>query len=179
MQMTPKLHCASCGRPNKHGPDGADPFLYEGQLWCSWCARISQTNTGSKYVVPPSPGLMVEDPENDPLTAWQDCYSMEPKKRILMKDAKSEIQRAWGMWEGDKRAKDSMFVFLRWLTRYRPYFLTFRSKVDPWKKVRSWLLQYENDQQDFNGPQVAPKAGVCKMSAPSTAFPSELFWLLW
>jgi hypothetical protein len=63
-----------------------------------------------------------------------------------MKDAKSEIQRAWPMWDGDKRAKDSMFVFFRWLTRYRPYFLSFRSKGDPWQKVHSWLIQCELEQ---------------------------------
>jgi hypothetical protein len=145
--MTSNLHCASCGRLNKRGPDGANPILYEGQLWCSWCAKVAHTNTGSKYVIPPSPGLMVEDPEDDPLTAWQDCYPMEPKKRILLKDAKSEIQRAWATWDGDKTAENSMFVFFGWLTRHRPYFLTFRGKGDPWRKVHTWLTEYERENQ--------------------------------
>lgn len=151
--MASKLHCASCGRLNKRGPDGANPFLYEGRLWCSWCAKISHTKTGSKYVALPSPGVMVENPEDDPLVAWQDCYSMEPKKRIPIKNGKSEIQRAWAMWDGDKKAENSMVAFFEWLLRHRPYFLTFVSrkfhrKSDPWSKVLSWLIEYERKQQD-------------------------------
>lgn len=148
MQLARKLHCASCGRPNNRGPNDVNPIPYEGQLWCSWCAKISQTAMGSKYVALPSPGLMVEDLEDDPLVAWQDCYSMEPKKRILQKDAESEIRRAWAMWDGDKTVRNSMFVFFGWLKRHRPYFLTFRGKGDPWRMVHSWLIQHEREQQD-------------------------------
>ena len=146
--MPSKLHCASCGRPDKHGPDGSNPIQYEGRQWCSWCAKISKTNAGTIFVVEPSPALMVGGPEKDPLTAWKDCYSMEPKKRILIKDAKSEIQRAWTMWDGDKSADNPMFVFFGWLMRHRPYFLTFRGKGDPWQKVYRWLIQYERERQD-------------------------------
>jgi hypothetical protein len=147
--MSSDLHCASCGRLNKPRPDGADPVSYMGRLWCAWCAAISQTNTGTIYVAQPSLGLMVEGPKDDPLTAWQDCYSMQPKKRILVRDAKSEIQRAWAIWDGDKTTENSIFVFFGWLSRHRPYFLTFRGKGDPWQKVHSWLIQYEREQQNL------------------------------
>ena len=144
--MVSELHCASCGRPNKPGPDGTEPVSYMGQLWCSRCANISQTDTGTIYIVLPSPGLIVESPEGDPLIAWQDCYSMQPKKRILLKDAKSEIQRAWTLWDGDKTTDNAMSVFFGWLSRHRPYFLTFRSKEDPWQKVHGWLIEYEGEK---------------------------------
>ncbi len=147
--MSSDLHCASCGRPNKPRPDGADPISYMDQLWCSWCAAIFQRNTGTIYVELPSPGLMEGGPKDDPLTSWQDCYSMQPKKRILVKKAKAEIQRAWELWEGDKSGNLSMFTFFGWLSRFRPYFLTFRSKRDPWQKVHSWLIQYEREQQNL------------------------------
>jgi hypothetical protein len=146
--MPSKLHCASCGRPDKRAPDDANPIKYEGQQWCSWCAKISKTSAGTIFIMQPSPGMMVGGPEDDPLIAWKDCYLMQPKRRILLEDAKSEIRRAWAMWEGDKSADNSMFVFFEWLTRHRPYFLTFRSKGDPWQKVHSWLVQYEREQQD-------------------------------
>ena len=68
---------------------------------------------------------------------------MKPKQRILVKDAKREIQRAWAMWDGDKDASESMFTFFLWLQRFRPYFLTFQSTNDPWQKVHAWLLQCE------------------------------------
>jgi hypothetical protein len=91
---------------------------------------------------------MVGGPENDPLTAWQDCYSMEPKERIQIKDAKSEIQRAWAVWDGDKTAEDSMLLFFGWLSQHRPYFLTFRGREDPWRKGYGWLVEYERKQQN-------------------------------
>jgi hypothetical protein len=83
----------------------------------------------------------------DPLVAWGDCYSMKPKKRILVERAKAEIQRAWALWDGDKSSKASMLVFYGWLWRFRPYFLTFRGGGDPWQTVHSWLLQYEDGRQ--------------------------------
>jgi hypothetical protein len=86
---------------------------------------------------------MYDAAEDDPLTAWEDCYEKKPKKRILVRKAKAEIQRAWGLWEEDKSSEISMLAFYGWLTRYRPYFLTFRVKGDPWQTVHSWLIQYE------------------------------------
>jgi hypothetical protein len=91
---------------------------------------------------------MMKGPTDDPLFAWQDCYPMVPKRRIKVKDAKLEIQRAWMMWDGDKSAGQAMFIFYAWLTRYRPYFLTFRCKGDPWQKVHIWLLQYEQVERE-------------------------------
>jgi len=80
----------------------------------------------------------------DPLVAWDDCYSKKPKKRILAKRAKAEIQRAWENWDRDKTNELSMLAFYGWLSRFRPYFLTFRDKGDPWQTVHGWLLEYES-----------------------------------
>jgi hypothetical protein len=91
---------------------------------------------------------MVGSLEDDPLIAWKDCHLMQPKKRILLEDAKSEIQRAWAIWDGDKSAENSMFVFSGWLARHRPYFLTFRAKEDPWRKVHGWLVEHEREDQN-------------------------------
>ena len=86
---------------------------------------------------------MYEGPTIDPLNAWNDCYVMNPKRRIKVDEARREIQRAWAMWDGDKDARESMLMFFGWLHRFRPYFLTFRIRSDPWQRVHSWLLQYE------------------------------------
>ena len=72
---------------------------------------VSETKTGIEYVSMPSPGRMFERKEEDPLSAWEDCYTKKIKKRILVKKAKSEIQRAWELWEEDKSNSESMFVF--------------------------------------------------------------------
>lgn len=141
--MSSNLRCASCGRTDSNGPNGVEVVTYRGMKWCTSCAAIGQTAEGNTFVSPPSPGQMYEGAEDDPLTAWKDCYVTRPKKRILVKDAKKEIQRAWWLWEGNKTSGESMFAFFGWLTRHRPYFLTFRSKGDPWQKVHSWLIQYE------------------------------------
>jgi len=91
---------------------------------------------------------MVEIEMAGSLEAWIDCYEMKPKKKILVKIAKEEIQRAWSMWDGDKTNKNSMFMFYGWLSTYRPYFLTFRGKGDPWQKVHSWLIQCERNTHE-------------------------------
>ena len=90
---------------------------------------------------------MYEGAEDDPINAWEDCYHKEPKKRIPVKKAKAEIQRAWELWEGDKADDLSMFMFFGWLERYRPYFLTFSSNGGPWQTVHSWLIQYEGQKR--------------------------------
>ena len=87
---------------------------------------------------------MVERTDDDPLQAWWDCYKLNPKKRILVNQARREIQRAWELWDGDKTLNMSKFMFFGWLQRHRPYFLTFRGKGDPWQRVHSWLIQYED-----------------------------------
>jgi hypothetical protein len=84
---------------------------------------------------------MSEGPATDPLHAWEDCYVMTPKRRIKVHEAKREIQRAWVMWDGDKSASQSMLMFFGWLSRHRPYFLTFRCSEDHWQRVHSWLIQ--------------------------------------
>jgi hypothetical protein len=72
---------------------------------------------------------------------------MKPRSRIKVSDAKSEIQRAWTLWDGDKKSDVAMFIFFVWLQRHRPYFLTFRTRGDPWQRVHSWLLQHERGGQ--------------------------------
>jgi hypothetical protein len=99
------------------------------------------------FVYLPSPGRMTTAPISDPLTAWKDCYEMKPRSRIKVSDAKSEIQRAWTLWDGDKKSDVAMFIFFGWLQRHRPYFLTFRTRGDPWQRVHSWLLQHERGGQ--------------------------------
>jgi hypothetical protein len=87
---------------------------------------------------------MIEGDDGDPVAAWQDCFSMTPKKRILITKAKAEIQRSWELWDGDKsREVTSMFMFYGWLSRHRPYFLTFRGRGDPWQTIHVWLIQFE------------------------------------
>lgn len=141
--MTANLYCASCGRTDGAGVNGVKTITHEGVKWCTSCAAIGRTPEGINYVSIPSPGRMYEGAEDDPLNAWEDCYSKKPKKRILAKKAKAEIQRAWGLWEGDKSSDLSMLIFFGWLSRHRPYFLTFRGEGDPWQTVHGWLNQYE------------------------------------
>ena len=145
------LYCASCGRVNRKGENCVTTFTYRGATWCESCAAIGQTPDGTKYVSMPSPGRMYEGVNNDPIDAWIDCYQYKPKKRILVKKAKLEIQRAWCLWEGDKSNDISMFLFFGWLKKHRPYFLTFRGKGDPWQTVHSWLLQYEGQKRREGG----------------------------
>lgn len=145
--MKSKLHCPSCGRFDGNSQNCVKTFDYQGNKWCTSCATIKHTSEGS-FISPPSPGLMIEGKENDPLAAWWDCYLMQPKKRILIKKAKEEIQRAWKLWDGDKADDNSMFFFFGWLSRFRPYFLTFRSKGDPWQTVHCWLIQFERNTRN-------------------------------
>jgi len=111
------------------------------------CANIQRTPGGTEFVPSTSPGRIVNVNRNDPLEAWIDCYEMKPKHRTLKEQAKKEIQRAWQLWDGDKRQDIAMFQFFCWLRRHRPYFLTFRVKGDPWQTVHSWLIQYEDKNQ--------------------------------
>lgn len=141
--MASNLYCASCGRTDGEGINGVEVVTCNGVKWCASCAVIGKIAGGPIYVLTPSPGRMYEGAKDDSLNAWEDCYSKKPKKRILVNKAKAEIQRAWELWEGDKSSDHSMFMFYGWLSRYRPYFLTFRGKGDPWQTVHSWLLQYE------------------------------------
>ena len=145
--MNSSLYCASCGRTDSEGTNGVNTVTFQGVKWCASCAAIEQTPEGTTYILMPSPGRMYEGSENDPLNAWEDCFSKKPKKRILVKKAKSEIQRAWELWEGDKASNLSMLTFFGWLTRHRPYFLTFRGKGDTWQTVHSWLIQHEGKKK--------------------------------
>ena len=145
--MTSNLYCASCDRSNNEGTNGVETITFRGMEWCTSCACIKQTKKGDTYVSMPSPGRMYNGAENDPLTAWEDCYTKKIKKQILVKKAKAEIQRAWELWEEDKSNSEAMFAFYCWLTRYRPYFLTFRSQGDLWQTVHGWLIQYEEQRK--------------------------------
>ena len=133
------IYCAACGRSNS-GPEAVKTVRYLGIEWCSLCAAIGKTADSGNYVSQPSPGRMFESPPRDPLDAWQDCYSMKPKKKISKKWAKEEVQRAWRLWDGDKSGKEAMFIFFGWIQRHRPYFLTCSFQGDPWQTVHSWLL---------------------------------------
>ena len=144
MTPTKYLRCPSCGRENSPGPNHVETFSYEGRTWCTECAAIKTLEKGLKFVLPPSPGVMVEDPSEDSLAAFYDCYSYTPKKRIRVGDAEAEVQRAWEEWDGDKSSGGtSMLRFFQWLQEHRPYFLTFRTRGDPWQQVKSWLIQHE------------------------------------
>lgn len=139
------LRCASCGRTDGEDSNGVKTITYQGVVWCTSCADIKQTAKGAIYISMPSPGRMYEGNEDDPISAWEDCYTKQVKKRILVEKAEAEIQRAWERWEGEKADGNSMFGFFCWLTRYRPYFLTFRCSGDPWQTVHAWLIRYERE----------------------------------
>ena len=133
MQEPPSLYCASCGRSDSRGLDGVATVSYLEISWCKLCAAVGRAAEGGTYVSQPSPGRMIETPLTDPLIAWEDCYQLIPKKRILVERAKAEIQRAWALWDGDKSSQGSMQLFYGWLWRFRPYFLTFRARGDRWR----------------------------------------------
>ena len=138
------LRCSACGPTSSPGPSQLKTVSYLGMQWCTQCAATHKTATGSICVHQPSPGGVYEGIGDDPLDAWLDCYPMKPKKRILVKRAKSEIQLAWETWGGSDRSELRMFEFFQWLQRHRPYFLTFRCKGDPWQCIHSWLIQHED-----------------------------------
>lgn len=140
------LYCASCRRDNTGGSNGAEIVTFQGIAWCTRCAAVGRTQDGLLYVNMPSPGRMYDREDEDPIDAWTDCYENKPKKRILIGTAKTEVQRAWKLWSGDKSNHEAKFIFFVWLTRFRPYYLTFRCKGDRWQKVHSWLIQYEDQQ---------------------------------
>lgn len=136
-----RLYCASCGRSDKGRTDTVKTVSYLGHKWCCKCAHLIHVSEGKTCVEQPSPGRMVEGQVDDPLIAWQDCFQQKPKRRIRVEDAKLEIQSAWGKWHGDKNSSQSMFKFCGWLSRFRPYFLTFRCKGGKWQRVHCWLIQ--------------------------------------
>lgn len=141
--MPSVLRCPSCGR-TKTGPDAVQTIIDTyGVEWCAKCAAVGTTSSGSTFVNRPSPGCMGESSPDDVLAAWQDCYSMQPKKRILVEAAKRELQQSWDSWAGASRSEQQMFLFFLWAQRHRPYFLTFRCKSDRWQRVHSWLLEHE------------------------------------
>ncbi|MFT5085374.1 MAG: hypothetical protein ACI9Y1_003433 [Lentisphaeria bacterium] len=135
-------YCPSCNRSTDDRESEA-PFEFRGTSWYRHCSKIQATSGGVEFVPLSSPGRMTDVNRNDPLDAWQDCYEMKPKKRILKKKAKEEILRTWALWDGDKSAVEAKFRFFGWLNRHRPYFLTFRERGDPWQTVHCWLIQYE------------------------------------
>jgi len=143
LTATSDLHCRSCGRSAERGVNGVDTVSYLGIEWCARCACIGRIPNGPVCVKQPSPGRMCQGATVDPLDAWIDCYVMKPKRRIKVDQARQEIQRAWEMWDGDKAGNQSMLMFFGWLRLFRPYFLTFRTRGDPWQRVHSWLLQCE------------------------------------
>ena len=158
------LRCSACGRISLPGPNGLETTTYLGMQWCTRCAAVREATGGSTYVDQPSPGRVFEGAEDDPLTAMWDCYSFKPKKRILVKDARAEIQLAWETWAGSDRSDLRMLEFFQWLQRHRPYFLTFRCKHDPWQSVHSWLTQHERNIPPPNKPLKLTAAGFSQAS---------------
>lgn len=137
-------HCASCGRTDDLGENGVETVEYLGVTWCTSCAAVGRTSTGSVYVAQQSPGRMYEGPPNEEsYDALWDCFVFMPKKRIVKDKARAEIQRAWRRWDGG----DDPMLFFGWLRKHRPYFLTFRCKGDPWQTVHSWVLQAERSKE--------------------------------
>jgi hypothetical protein len=108
--MASNLHCASCGRTDIGGTNFLKTITYQGVKWCTSCAAIKQTAKGETYISAPSPGRVYEGLKDDPLSAWEDCYTKKPKKRILVKKAKTEIQKAWEGWDvlGDVHAERAL-----------------------------------------------------------------------
>lgn len=107
------LYCSSCRRDNTEGPNGTKTVTFQGIVWCTSCAAVRRTSSGSIYVDTPSPGRMYEGENEDPIDAWEDCYDKKPKKRILKATAKTEIQRAWELWSGDKSSQQAKLIFFR------------------------------------------------------------------
>lgn len=126
-----------------------ETIIDEGVLWCVNCSAVDEVE-GRKYILLPSPGRVYDTLGDDAVNAWEDCYEKKPKRRILTGKAKDEILRAWKLWDGDKSNNLSMFTFFAWLQRYRPYFLTFRAKGDPWQRAHSWLLEHERKSKSAN-----------------------------
>lgn len=141
-----ELICLTCGRKAGSRSTEVQTVRYRNQEWCGRCADVRTINHHT-FVAQPSPGLMIGGQNFDELDSWRDCFGEQPKRRIKKSVAKEEIQRAWRMWEEDKNSVMAMFLFFGWLQRYRPYFLTFREKYDPWQTVHSWLLEAERAQQ--------------------------------
>lgn len=81
-----------------------------GQRWCSWRATIRRTQFGHTYVDIPSPDCITDDPDDDPLPTWQDCYVMMPKGRIRKDAEKAEVQGAWAAWDSDKTGGQSYYM---------------------------------------------------------------------
>ena len=140
--MTDVLYCASCGRCTHPGHEQIEPVPYIGIEWCPHCAAVT-TLEGSRFVNQPSPGRLYPTPPEASLDAWLDCYDFRPKKRILVKLAKRELQREWDSWVTSDRSDAKMHEFYWWAYRHRPYFLTFRCKHDRWQRVHSWLIEFE------------------------------------
>ena len=142
------LYCASCGRAKGNGPDEVATIMFLDIEWCGRCARQSPHHPS--VVEQPSPGRMCSSPPNNPIDAYYDCFVMKPKKRILVADAKYEVQRAYSLWDGDKSKEIAKFLFFGWLRQHRPYFLTFRHRgSDRWQIVNCWLIQYEQGRGPF------------------------------
>lgn len=147
--MTDTLRCASCGRLDGPRPEGADSVVaHDGKRYCSWCAAVRESPSGCMSVQLPSPGCMTDSGSDDPLAAWNDCYNVKPKKRILKEVAKAEVQRAWRDWSGDKRSSAAKPLFYSWLCRHRPYFMTFRTSGDRWQDIMSWIVQCQDGRTD-------------------------------
>lgn len=145
--MSSILHCVACGRAEGTGPEETGTTTFLGAKWCNHCAAIGKVGN-DPFVAMPSPGRMVEG-DVDAVDAWEDCYSATPKKRILKANARTEVQRMWRLWDGDKSNEAaSKLIFFGWLRKHRPFFLTFRDSGDRWQTVHCWLIQYERDNRE-------------------------------
>jgi len=51
------------------------------------CARVKRVEHGV-YVDQPSPGHLIESQNIDLLETWDDCFQMQPKRRMLVREAR-------------------------------------------------------------------------------------------
>lgn len=154
------LCCASCGRTSGKGGGEVQPIRYLDVDWCpvcaKVCAKVRPSESGNAFVDQPSPGRMYPGRPSDPIDALHDCYVLKPKRRIRVKQARYEVQRAWSICHRGESGSAEMFCFFGWLQRHRPYFVTFRCRGDPWQTVHCWLIQYEEGKGAYRGEDGPP-----------------------
>lgn len=148
------LYCHSCGRKSGDGPDDVHPILDgKNRPRCPVCAKkhIFTIDDRKQGCSTAGAGLMHSCPLDSWWAAHQGTFACIPLDIITLADAEFEIQRAWALWDGDKKHREAKYHFYQWLEIVRPYFLTFkhRTKNDPWKRVELWICRYLDGKGKF------------------------------
>lgn len=73
------------------GEEGVALISSMGARRCSYCAAIGKMTKGRQFFSHPSPGQMGEAKIAGPFSAIYVCFRLQPKKRIRIEEAKSEI----------------------------------------------------------------------------------------